>query len=189
MRTCVHTCSRDSTGSLLSSFDRHAIQTRGEFLAEYAATRIVSVYAKPHDSSCGTGWHTTVYFVVVRLVLINRISLQHCRPVDYVQEPNAEPVSSRRNLLGETDMSSCYGLLIGCLDCEPLSSASRALWSGGSAFAAQGSGRLPAPACLAAPPLSPGKSGPGLCFPSPEISRGGHGIWNMESGLLTDHTN
>jgi hypothetical protein len=30
------------------------------------------------------------YFIVVRLVLINQISLQHCRPVDYVQEPNAE---------------------------------------------------------------------------------------------------
>jgi hypothetical protein len=30
------------------------------------------------------------YFIAVRLVLINRISLQHCRPVDYVQEPNAE---------------------------------------------------------------------------------------------------
>ena len=40
------------------------------------------------------------YFIAVRLVLINRISLQHCRPVDYVQ-----PASSRRNLLGETGMS------------------------------------------------------------------------------------
>ena len=29
------------------------------------------------------------YFIVVRLVLINRNSLQHCQPVDYVQEPNA----------------------------------------------------------------------------------------------------
>jgi len=45
------------------------------------------------------------YFIAVRLVLVNRISLQHCRPVDYVQEPNAEPASSRRNLLGETGMS------------------------------------------------------------------------------------
>ena len=44
------------------------------------------------------------YFIAVRLVLVNRISLQHCRPVDYVQEPNAEPASSRRNLLGETGM-------------------------------------------------------------------------------------
>ena len=45
------------------------------------------------------------YFIAARLVLINRISLQHCRPVDYVQEPNAEPASLRRNLLGETGMS------------------------------------------------------------------------------------
>ena len=44
------------------------------------------------------------YFVVVRLVLVHRISLQHCRPVDYVQEPNAEQASSRRKLLGETGM-------------------------------------------------------------------------------------
>ena len=42
------------------------------------------------------------YFIAVRLVLVHRISLQHCRPVDYVQEPNAEPASSHRNLLGET---------------------------------------------------------------------------------------
>jgi hypothetical protein len=53
------------------------------------------------------------YFIAVRLVLVHRISLQHCRPVDYVQEPNAEPASSRRNLLGETDMCSYCGLLIG----------------------------------------------------------------------------
>jgi hypothetical protein len=44
----------------------------------------------------------TYCIIAVRLVLINRISLQHCRPVDYVQEPNAEPASSRRNLFGET---------------------------------------------------------------------------------------
>jgi hypothetical protein len=42
------------------------------------------------------------YFIAVRLVLVNRISLQHCRPVDYVQEPNAEQASSLRKLLGET---------------------------------------------------------------------------------------
>ena len=55
----------------------------------------------------------TYYFVVVRLVLVHRISLQHCRPVDYVQEPNAEPASSRRNLLGETGMSPIVELLKG----------------------------------------------------------------------------
>jgi hypothetical protein len=90
------------------------------------------------------------YFIVVRLVLINQISLQHCRPVDYVQEPNEALASSRRKLLGETGMSSCCGLLIGNPRLEPLSSASRALWPGGSAFAAQGSGRPPAPVRLAA---------------------------------------
>jgi hypothetical protein len=36
------------------------------------------------------------YFIAVRLVLINRISLQHCRPAGYVQESNAEPASSLR---------------------------------------------------------------------------------------------
>ena len=109
--------------------------------------------------------HTLVtYFIVVRLVLINRISLQHCRPVDYVQEPNAEPASSHRNLLGETGMSPIVGLLKGNPRCEPLSSASRALWPGGSAFAAQGSGRALAPVHLVAPSLCPEKSGPGLCF-------------------------
>jgi hypothetical protein len=46
-------------------------------------------------------------------------------------------------------------MLIGNLDAKPLSLASRALWPGGSAFAAQGSGRPPAPARLAAPPLPP----------------------------------
>ena len=30
------------------------------------------------------------YFVVVRLVLVHRISLEQCRPVGYAQEPNAE---------------------------------------------------------------------------------------------------
>ena len=104
------------------------------------------------------------YFVAVRLVLVHRISLQHCRPVDYAQEPNAEPASSRRKLLGETGISTIVGLLKGNPRCEPLSSASRALWSGGSGFAAQGSGRALAPVHLVAPSLCPEKSGPGLCF-------------------------
>jgi hypothetical protein len=64
------------------------------------------------------------YFIVVRLVLINRISLQHCRPVDCVYEPNEALASSRRKLLGETGMSSYCGLLIGNPRLEPLSSAS-----------------------------------------------------------------
>jgi hypothetical protein len=40
----------------------------------------------------------------------------------------------------------------------------RALWSGGSGFAAQGSGRALAPVHLVAPSLCPEKTGPGLCF-------------------------
>jgi hypothetical protein len=111
---------------------------------------VVKFLASQRASSIQT---SVAYFIAVRLVLINQISLQHCRPVDYVQEPNSEPGSSRRNLLGETDMSSYCGLLIGNLDCKPLSSASRrALWPGGSAFlAAQGSGRLPVRAVQSSP--------------------------------------
>jgi hypothetical protein len=121
------------------------------------------------------------YFIVVRLVLINRISLQHCRPVDYVQEPNEALASSRRKLLGETGMSSYCGLLIGSPRLEPLSAASRALWPGGSAFAAQGSGLWapPRPGALGGVPVIPRKiiwSGPMLYASSPEIPRGGHGI-------------
>ena len=63
---------------------------------------VVKFLASQRASSIQT---LVTYFIAVRLVLINRISLQHCRPVDYVQEPNAEPASSRRNLLGETGMS------------------------------------------------------------------------------------
>jgi hypothetical protein len=47
---------------------------------------------------------------------------------------------------------------------EPLSSASRALWSWGSGFAAQGSGRALAPVHLVAPSLCPERPGPGLRF-------------------------
>jgi hypothetical protein len=57
-------------------------------------------------------------------------------------------------------------------------SSSRALWSGGSGFAAQGSGRALPPVHLVAPSLCPEKIWPGPVLPpsSPEISRGGHGI-------------
>jgi hypothetical protein len=50
-------------------------------------------------------------------------------------------------------MSSYCGLLIGNLDCEPLSCCllPRALWSGGSGFAARGSGRALAPVYLGTP--------------------------------------
>ena len=48
---------------------------------------VVKFLASQRASSIQT---LVTYFIVVRLVLINRISLQHCRPVDYVQEPNAE---------------------------------------------------------------------------------------------------
>ena len=60
---------------------------------------VVKFLASQRASSIQT---LVTYFIVVRLVLINRISLQHCRPVDYVQEPNAEQASSLRKLLGET---------------------------------------------------------------------------------------
>jgi hypothetical protein len=63
---------------------------------------VVKFLASQRASSIQT---LATYFVVVRLVLINQISLQHCRPVDYVQEPNAEQASSRRKVLGETGMS------------------------------------------------------------------------------------
>jgi hypothetical protein len=87
-------------------------------------------------------------------------------------------------------------------NCEPLSSASRALWSGsgsgGSGFAALGSGSglwalgAPSPRCTVhlvvggwwrprwpGPACSASSSSP----PKLEISRGGHGIWNPESCL------
>ena len=50
---------------------------------------VVKFLASQRASSIQT---LVTYFIVVRLVLINRISLQHYRPVDYVQEPNAEQV-------------------------------------------------------------------------------------------------
>jgi hypothetical protein len=43
-----------------------------------------------------------------------------------------------------TQTSYCF-TGIGNLDCEPLSRLPRALWSGGPGFAAEGSGRAPAP--------------------------------------------
>ena len=114
------------------------------------------------------------YFIVVRLVLINRISLQHCRPMDYdyaVQEPNAEQASSRRKLLGETDMCSYCGLLIGKQPrLQPLSSASRALRPGGSAFAAGGSGRaLARPGALGGALVMPRKIWSGPVLPPPKF--------------------
>ena len=60
---------------------------------------VVKYLASQRASSIQT---LVTYFIVVRLVLVHRISLQHCRPVDYVQEPNAEQASSLRKLLGET---------------------------------------------------------------------------------------
>ncbi len=48
---------------------------------------VVKFLASQRASSIQT---LVTYFVVVHLVLVHRISLQHCRPVDYVQEPNAE---------------------------------------------------------------------------------------------------
>ena len=48
---------------------------------------VVKYLASQRASSIQT---LVTYFIAVRLVLINRISLQHCRPVTYAQESNAE---------------------------------------------------------------------------------------------------
>jgi hypothetical protein len=59
----------------LSADDQNEVSLPGvKFLASQRASSIQAL---------------VTYFIVVRLVLINRISLRHCRPVDYVQEPNA----------------------------------------------------------------------------------------------------
>jgi hypothetical protein len=47
---------------------------------------VVKYLASERASSIQT---LVAYLMVVRLVLINRISLQQCRPVGYAQEPNA----------------------------------------------------------------------------------------------------
>jgi hypothetical protein len=111
------------------------------------------------------------YFIAVRLVLVHRISLQHCRPVDYVQEPNAEPASSRRNLLGETDMCSYCGLLIGNSRLEPLSPASRALcfvaW--GFGFRRTGLWARPRPGALGGALVMPRKIWSGPVLPPPKF--------------------
>jgi hypothetical protein len=65
----------------------------------------------------------------------------------------------------------------GNLDCEPLSSLPRALWSGGSGFVVQGSGRALAPVRLAAPSLCP-ENLVRACASSPEISRGPGWPWD-----------
>jgi hypothetical protein len=129
---------------------------------------VVKFLASQRASSIQT---LVTYFIAVRLVLINRISLQHCQPVDYVQEPNEALASSRRKLLGETGMSSYCGLLIGIGSprLEPLSSASRALWPGGSAFAAQGSGCPPRPGALGGVPVIPRKIWSGPVLPPPKF--------------------
>lgn len=48
---------------------------------------VVKYLASQRASSIQT---LVTYFIAVRLVLINRISLQQCRPVNYAQESNAE---------------------------------------------------------------------------------------------------
>jgi hypothetical protein len=74
----------------------------------------------------------------------------------------AVKLTSDRAKQTDTDLLLLCGK--GNLDCEPLSSLPRALWSGGPGFIARGSGRALAPVRLAAPSLCPEKSGPGLCF-------------------------
>ena len=48
---------------------------------------VVKYLASQRASSIQT---LATHLMVVRLVLINRISLQQCRPAGYAQEPNAE---------------------------------------------------------------------------------------------------
>jgi hypothetical protein len=86
----------------------------------------------------------------------------------------------------------------GNLDCEPLSWLPRALWSGGSGFAAQGSGRAIAPVHLAAPSLCPEKrktwSGPVLPPPKFPGVASGYGVlpsaslWGAGAGARINKT-
>ena len=106
------------------------------------------------------------------------LDLLHCDPPSLVptDSPSTLPAGElrprikcgalklSRDRATQTDTNLLCSAGIGNLDCEPLSWLPRALWSGGSGFAAQGSGRALAPAHLVAPSLCPGKSGPGLCF-------------------------
>ena len=48
---------------------------------------VVKYLASQRASSIQT---LVTYLMVVRLVLVHRISLEQCRPVGYAQEPNAE---------------------------------------------------------------------------------------------------
>jgi hypothetical protein len=87
-------------------------------------------------------------------------------------------------------MCSCCGLLIWDLDCSRsrLPLVLCGLGVRRSAFAARGSPPRPAPARLAAPPLSPGKPGPGpgLCF-LPRNSPGWPwSLWNMNMESCLD---
>jgi hypothetical protein len=143
---------------------------------------VVKFLASQRVSSIQT---LVTYFIVVRLVLINRISLQHCRPVNYVQEPNAEPVSSRRNLLGDWRNQNAV-FLLRVADRKPQHStatASRsrltrlplvlcALRSGGPAFAARGSGRAPRPGAVGGwrgAPVALRKTWSGPVLPPPKF--------------------
>jgi hypothetical protein len=122
-------------------------------------------------------------FIAVRLVLINRISLQHCRPVDYVQEPNAERASSRRNLLGETgllvfllciaDRKPRLRAALVCLSCFV------AWWFG---FCRAGLWAPPRPGALGGVPVIPRKTWSGPVRPPPKFP----GV-AMESCLLVTH--
>jgi hypothetical protein len=104
------------------------------------------------------------YFVVPRLRYFPRIS-QHRRLARYAQpEPNEDTVGSRWKVLCKP-----ASLPVALLNRKPSKLRAalvlpRALWSGGSGFAAHGSGRALAPVHLVAPSLCPEKPGPGLCF-------------------------
>jgi hypothetical protein len=121
----------------------------------------------------------------------------HCRPPSFDQPdlPSTLPAGGLRQgtkcgagfLASEfawrnRHVSYC-GLLKGNPRCEPLSSASRALWPGGSDFATQGSGRALAPVHLVAPScVMPRKIWSGPVLPPPKFP--GVAMESMESCLL-----
>ena len=126
------------------------------------------------------------YFVVVRLVWFNRISLQHGRPVDHAQEPNEELGCWDSELLTKPALNSHALAEQENIVCEPPSCCLVLGDLGVRLFAARGSGLWTRP--------RPGKPGGALvmryaqgnlarvcalctacaCASSPGIPGGGH---------------
>jgi hypothetical protein len=111
--------------------------------------------------------------VVPRLRYFQSLS-QHRRLAQYIQpEPNEALASSHWNCLGKPWHLSICGLLKD-LECEPLSSASRALWPAGVRLLPHGALGAPSPRCTWRRPRYAQKNLVRACASSPEISRGGH---------------